>query len=288
MNIGYIGLGKMGANMVARLNEKGHAITTFNRSGGGTVMTLAELVEVLPAPRLIWIMVTSTAVDAVLEQVVPLLSPGDIIIDGGNSPYTDTMRRAENLATHNLTFLDVGVSGGPGGARNGACLMIGGEKPEYEKLESLWIDLSVEKGYGYMGMHGAGHFVKMVHNGIEYGMMQAIAEGFDVMKQSPLNLQLTAITDVYNRGSVVESRLIGWLGDGYRKYGEDLKEISSTVAHTGEGAWTVEAAKSLGVPVPIIERSLQFRIDSLVHPSYTGKVLSVLRNMFGGHDAHTK
>jgi 6-phosphogluconate dehydrogenase len=285
MNIGYIGLGKMGSNMVARMNEKGHTVTTYTRSGGGTVKTIPELVTALPTPRIVWIMVTASAVDMVLADVLPLLSPGDTIIDGGNSPYLDTQRRAVEITAHGISFVDVGVSGGPGGARNGACLMIGGEQNQYDALVPLWRDLSVADGYGYMGTHGAGHFVKMVHNGIEYGMMQSIAEGFAVLKASPLQLQLSNITRVYNTGSVIESRLIGWLRDGYVKYGEDLADITSTVAHTGEGAWTVEAAHLLNIPVPIIEGSLEFRKQSGANPSYTGRVLSTLRNMFGGHDA---
>ena len=152
-----------------------------------------------------------------------------------------------------IEFLDVGVSGGPGGARDGACLMIGGKRHLFEKLENLFRDLSAENGYGYMGRSGSGHFVKMVHNGIEYGMMQAIAEGFSVMKSSPLNLNLLNIADVYNHKSVIESRLVEWLKKAFEAYGVDLREISGSISQSGEGKWTVEAANELGVPVPIIQ-----------------------------------
>ena len=287
MNIGYIGLGKMGSGMVARLTEHGHTVTSYDPSGTGTVQDLTGLVSSLPTPRTIWIMVPSGAVDTVLHDLTPLLTPNDTIIDGGNSHYTDTVRRSDELTRVGIHFLDVGVSGGPNGARSGACLMIGGERADYDLLESLWKDLSVEQGFAYVGGHGAGHFVKMVHNGIEYGMMQAIAEGFAVMKASPYDLNLTSIANIYNRGSVIESHLIKWLHEGFEQYGENLSDITGVVAHTGEGEWTIEAARAVNVPVPIIEGSLQFRKDSEGHPSYTGKVLSLLRAMFGGHNART-
>ncbi len=295
MQLGYIGLGKMGYNMVERLLETKHEVVAYNRSpepvetiaklGAIPSHSLEELVQKLAAPRLIWLMVSHQAVDEFLEKLVPLLSKGDTIIDGGNSPYKESMRRAVELENKGINFLDIGTSGGPGGARSGACLMIGGKEEVYGRFESLFKDLACDGGYGHFGKSGAGHFVKMVHNGIEYGMMQAIAEGFALMKASPLELNLNKITEVYNHKSVVESRLVGWLGGAYEKFGTDLAEISGTVAHSGEGQWTVEAAKEMGIPVPIIEGSLQFRIDSEKSPSYTGKVLSALRNQFGWHKA---
>ena len=285
MNIGYIGLGKMGSGMVARLIEHGHTVTSYDSSGTGTVQNLTDLVSSLPTPRTVWLMVPASAVDSVLHDLTPLLTPNDTIIDGGNSHYTDTIRRSDELTQAGIHFLDVGVSNGPNGARTGACLMIGGERADYDLLESLWKDLSATQGFAYVGTHGAGHFVKMIHNGIEYGMMQSIAEGFAVMKASPFDLNLTSIATLYNNGSVIESRLIRWLRDGYIQYGEDLADITGTVAHTGEGEWTIEAARTINIPAPIIEGSLQFRKDSVEHPSYTGKVLSLLRAMFGGHNA---
>ena len=295
MTLGYIGLGKMGLNMVERLMEKGHTVIASSHSqetrdeakeaGVTVVPTNEEIIDALPdGQKIVWIMVPYKAVDAVLEQITPKLSEGDLIIDGGNSPYKETVRRGKELAEKGIEFVDAGVSGGPSGARNGACIMVGGERELFDQLEPLFKDLSAEGGYGYMGRSGAGHFVKMVHNGIEYGMMQAIGEGFDVMKKLDFNLDLKEVARVYNKRSVIESRLVGWLSDGYEKHGVDLDTISGEVKHSGEGLWTVEAAKELGVAVPIIEGSLQFREDSTGNPSYTGQVVSTLRNQFGGHD----
>jgi len=297
MKLGYIGLGKMGLGMVENLIEHGHEVVATNRSepaikeaekaGAIGAYSLQEVVEGLSdqEKNIIWLMVPWQAVDDVLQELVPLLKDGDLIIDGGNSPYQETIRRSKELVDKGITFMDIGVSGGPGGARNGACMMVGGSKVDYELLENLIADLCVENGYGYMGNHGAGHFVKMVHNGIEYGMMQAIGEGFEVMKKAPeFDIDLESVVGVYNHGSVIESSLIGWLADGFKKYGTDLEEVSGEVSHSGEGLWTVEAAKRNNIPVPIIEGSLNFREESQGNPSYTGKVVSVQRNMFGGHD----
>jgi len=295
LKIGYIGLGKMGRNMVLRMQEKGHSVVAFNRNLEGrkdarkagvkkVVDSLSELVKNLPAPRLVWIMVSHKGVDEVLDKLLPLLSKGDTIIDGGNCFFEETVHRAKKVTKSGFRFLDVGVSGGPSGARSGACLMIGGEKKDFIRLKNLFADLSVPDGFGYMGGHGAGHFVKMVHNGIEYGMMQALSEGFAIMKKSPLKPDLTEVARLYNKGSVVESRLVGWLESAFKKFGVELDDVSGAVAHTGEGEWTVKSAKALGIPAPIIEGSFQFRVASATAPSYTGKVLSALRNQFGGHD----
>ena len=293
MKLGYLGLGKMGFNMVERILEKGHQVVAYNRSpgplkriariGAHPSESIESMVQMLESPRLVWLMLSHQAVDTILGELAPLLEQGDTVIDGGNSPYRETMRRAQELASKGIAFIDAGVSGGPGGARNGACIMIGGEKEVFQKYEKLFRDLSVEQGYQYVGKAGAGHFVKMVHNGIEYGMMQALAEGFAVMKSSPFRLNLSDIAELYNHKSVIESRLVEWLRNAYEQYGEDLEEISGSVSHSGEGLWTVEAAKELGIPVPIIEGSLDFRVASQKDPSYTGKVVSALRNQFGGH-----
>ncbi|MBI2476108.1 MAG: decarboxylating 6-phosphogluconate dehydrogenase [Candidatus Taylorbacteria bacterium] len=332
LKIGYIGLGKMGMNMVLRLREKGYNVLAYNRSEGPraearkagiTVAdSIGELVRGLPRPRTIWLMVSNSAVDEVLREVKKYLAKGDTVIDGGNSFYKDSIRRSGELEKKSVDFLDVGVSGGPKGAREGACLMIGGKKNVFEKYKSLFKDLSdfslspsrhsyvprnvggsrkrreTEVSYAYVGRAGAGHFVKMVHNGIEYGMMQSLAEGFSLLRAAELRgigadgrgknvkfgLDLNKIANLYNHRSVIESRLVGWLKDAYEKYGSDLAEVSGSVAHTGEGEWTVSAAKELGVPAPIIEGSFKFRVASAKKPSYTGKVLSALRNQFGGHD----
>ena len=298
MKLGYIGLGKMGFNMVERLLEKGHNVVVYDKDekavagiaekGAQASASLQSLITALPPPRLVWLMIPYQAVESMVKGLGSLLREGDTMIDGGNSPFKESIRRAEELGKKGIEFLDVGVSGGPGGARNGACLMIGGKERLFEKFESLFRDLSVENGYGYMGRSGSGHFVKMVHNGIEYGMMQAIAEGFAVMKTSPLDLDLLKIADVYNHRSVIESRLVEWLKNAFEAHGADLKEISGSVAQSGEGKWTVEAANELGVPVPIIEGAMNFRMESQEKPSYTGQIVSALRNQFGGHEVIKK
>lgn len=294
MQIGYIGLGKMGKNMVLRLLEKGYDVVAWNRSaeprqevaaaGAVTTETVEELLQKLSAPRVIWLMLPAKEVtNQMIARLSSLLSKGDILIDGGNSHYKDTIQNAKLLKLKGIQFLDVGTSGGPAGARNGACLMIGGDEPAYQKLEKLFADIAAANAYRFFPGAGAGHFVKMVHNGIEYGMMQAIAEGVAVLKNSDFSLDLIKTAEIYNNQSVIESRLVGWLVSGLQKHGAELANISGSVAHSGEGEWTVQAAKELGVEVPIIEESLQFRIESDQHPSYTGKVLSLLRNEFGGH-----
>ncbi len=298
MKLGYIGLGKMGFNMVERLLEKGHDVVAYNRNqepvreieklGARGADSLKALVALLPRPRTIWIMVSHQAVDTIVSGLLPMIEKGDTVIDGGNSPYKDTIRRSAELEALGINVLDAGVSGGPGGARNGACIMVGGRKEVFDRCQSLFSDLSVDRGYGYMGPSGAGHFVKMVHNGIEYGMMQSIAEGFAVLRASPFNLNLISVADLYNHRSVIESRLIGWLKDAFEKYGEGLDHISGSVSHTGEGLWTVEAGRDYGVPVPIIEGALNFRNESQKKPGYTGRILSALRNQFGQHEAIKK
>lgn len=298
MKLGYIGLGKMGLQMVERLLEKKHTVLVFDKNkeamhqaawhGAEQMQSSWNIIEALERPRVIWLMLPHQAVDDALSDVVPRLHSGDIIIEGGNSFYKDSRRRAEELAKREIRFMDVGVSGGPKGAREGACLMIGGEEELYKKLEPLFRDIAAEGSYAYFGKSGAGHFVKMVHNGIEYGMMQAIAEGFEVLKNAPYPLHLTTVAGVYNNESVIESRLVGWLKQAYEKYGEDLGAVSGSVGQSGEGLWTVETAKELDIETPIIEGAVEFRKQSETKPSYTGKVLSVLRNTFGGHEVSSK
>jgi 6-phosphogluconate dehydrogenase len=294
MKLGYIGLGKMGYNMVELLLDKGHKVVVYNRSAG-PVQKIAQrgaqpadsiraLVAALTLPRLVWLMVPHQAVDDVLKDIIPLLAKGDVVIDGGNSPYKETIRRATELEKKGIDFLDAGTSGGPGGARTGACIMVGGSREVFLKHEQLFRDLSTENGYAYLGKSGAGHFVKMVHNGIEYGMMQALAEGVAVLKASPLGLDMVKVADLYNHRSVIESRLVGWLKTAFEQYGTDLKAVSGSVAQSGEGMWTVEAANELDIPVPIIKAALDFRLESQKNPSYTGQVVSALRHQFGGHE----
>jgi glucose-6-phosphate 1-dehydrogenase len=298
-NVGVVGLGKMGGGLAAQLLEKGWNVVGYNRTeevarefekyGMVVASEIKDLVEKLATPRIIILSLPAgKVIDEMLFGEAGLLNyleKGDIVIDAANSNYKDARIRFDRLREKEIHFVDLGVSGGPGGARSGACLMVGGEKAIYEYLRPMYFDLAVPEGVAHFEGPGAGHFVKMVHNGIEYGMMQAIAEGFAVMKKSPYNLDLKKITNVYNHGSVIESRLIGWLQSGYEAHGEDLSDVTGTVAHTGEGAWTVEAAKELNIEVPIIEGSLEFRKQSEKNPSYTGQILSTLREQFGGHKA---
>lgn len=298
MNIGYIGLGKMGLAQVERLLEYGHRVVGWNRSpgprraaeklGAEVSVTYEDVCKKLRSPRIIWLMVPHAVVDDVLKDLVPHLSKGDTVIDGGNSFYEHSMRRAKELTKKGINFLDCGTSGGPSGARKGACLMIGGDEKVYKKHEKLFRDLAVLDGYAYVGKAGAGHFVKMVHNGIEYGMMQAIGEGFEVMKKSKFKLPLVDIAKLYNHSSVIESRLVGWLSKAFKENSESLSGISGEVSHSGEGLWTVKTAKALGVPVKVIKDSLDFRVKSKGNPSYTGQVVSALRNQFGGHNVKNK
>lgn len=295
--VGVLGLGKMGAGVALQLIEKGWKVHGYNRTeevtrkyeaqGLYATQTIQQLVEALPAPRVVWVMVPAgKPVDEVIlgkGGLAEFMQKGDIIIDAGNSLYKDATDRAAKLHEKGIHFMDVGTSGGPAGARYGACLMIGGKPEIYEYLLPLFTDISLPEGFAYFGKHGAGHFVKMVHNGIEYGMMQALAEGFAIMKKSDFDLNLSKVAELYNHGSVIESRLVGWLKQGFELYGENLTDVAEKISHSGEGEWTVKAGKELGVPAPIIEESLQFRIDSEKNPSYTNKLVNVQRNMFGGH-----
>ena len=298
MKLGYIGLGKMGYNMAELLLEKGHQIVAYNRSsapvqkimqkGAKPADSVGALVAALETPRLVWIMVPHQSVDAVLNELTLHLAKGDTVIDGGNSPYKESIRRARELGAKGIDFLDAGVSGGPRGARTGACIMVGGKQEVFRKYELIFRDASVEHGYAYFGNAGAGHFVKMVHNGIEYGMMQALAEGFAILKASDFNLDLAKVADLYNHRSVIESRLVDWLKAAFEQHGMELADISGSIAQSGEGMWTVDAAKELGIPAPIIKGALDFRLQSEKNPSYTGKIVSALRNQFGGHDVEVK
>lgn len=295
--IGLVGLGKMGGNVARRLLSKGWKVWGYNKEqdvtealaqeGLKATTSLEQLVKSLSTPRLIWMMVPAgKPVDDVLfgeKGLAKLLKDGDIVIDAGNSFYKDTIRRHVELKKKGIHFIDVGMSGGPSGALQGASLMIGSTREWYERLEPLFAELSVINGYQFIEGVGAGHFVKMIHNGIEYGMMQAIAEGFSILKSSSYKLNLSDVARVYNHGTVIESRLLEWLRNGLNMYGEDLKDVSGSVAHTGEGEWTVTVAKEEKIKAEVIEKALQFRKDSVKNPSYTGKLLTTLRNQFGGH-----
>ena len=289
--IGMVGLGKMGLNLSLRLKEKGWRVAGYNKSaraieGIAMADSLPSLVQRLPSPRILWLMIPHQAVDETLfgkTGLASLLQRGDIVIDGGNSFYKDSIRRAKKLNTKEIRFIDVGVSGGPAGARSGPSLMVGGSARDVKKIEGLFLDLALPDGYQFFPGYGAGHFVKMVHNGIEYGMMQALAEGFTILKKSTFKLNLANVAEVYNHGSVIESRLIEWLHRALELHGTNFSGVSGKVGHTGEGAWTVKTAKTLRIQAKIIEASLQFRERSAKQPTYTGKILSALREQFGGH-----
>ncbi len=295
--IGVFGLGKMGANVARQLRGKGWRVVVGNRSdeprkalekeGFESAQSPDEFIKKLPKPRIVWLMITAgKGVDEFLfgrNGIAKNLQKGDIVIDGGNSFYEDTVRRGKLLKKRGIRFMDVGFSGGPHGARYGGSLMVGGDKKTFEYLEPLFRDLSVPLGYEYFGDVGAGHFVKMVHNGIEYGMMQSLAEGFALMKRSPFKLNLEKIARIYNRGSVIESRLVGWLEEAFGAFGKDLKKVSGAVAATGEGEWTIKTGRKWGMKLPAIENAFKFRVRSKRSPSYMGRILSALRNRFGGH-----
>lgn len=296
--IGIVGLGKMGGNLARRLAAKKWKVVGFNRSPDATkelakegvvgAYSIRDLTENLHTPRVVWLMVPAgKPVDEVIfgeSGLIHFLNQEDIIIDGGNSFYKDSVRRAKKLKIKGIHFLDVGVSGGPVSIQLGKfAIMVGGEREIYERVRPIFEAMS-DTPSGYMGKSGAGHFVKMVHNGIEYGMMQSLAEGFAILKKAPFKFRLKDVANVYNQNSIITSRLTGWLEEGFKEYGEDLKKASGIVAHTGEGQWTVETAQELGVPAPIIKSSYLFRVRSKKQPSFTGKVLSMLRAVFGGHD----
>jgi 6-phosphogluconate dehydrogenase len=292
--IGVVGLGKMGRNLARRLITKGWRVIGYNRSpeivtnltreGMTGADSLQDLVNKLPQPRVVWLMLPAGPVtDKAIGDLAKLLAPGDTVIDGANAWFKDSQKHQLALSEKGIRFADVGISGGPVGALDGACLMIGGEEADFRRLENLYFDAAAPGAYAFFPGAGRGHMVKMVHNGIEYGMMQAIAEGFNLLHMYDDRLDVQKIAEVYNRRSVIESRLMGWLSKAYQRYGDDLADVTGKTAATGEGAWTADLAHELGVPVKIIEESVKFRTQSQKKPSYTGKVLSALRNQFGGH-----
>ena len=293
MKIGFIGLGKMGFSMVEHLLELGHDVVAYDVSaeavaaiaakGATAASSLQHLVGELSVPRVVWMMVPAgPPVDAVLGGIVPFLTAGDIVIDGGNSRYTDTVVRAAKLREQGVRMLDIGTSGGLEGARHGACMMAGGEREAYEFVEPMLRDLCVVNGCAYMGASGAGHFVKMVHNGIEYGMMQAIGEGFDLLRASGYDLDNEAVARVWSNGSVIRGWLMELAENAFAKDGQ-LGWLGGKVADSGEGRWTVEAAVELGVSAPIITGALFERFRSQKSEHFSDKVVAALRHGFGGH-----
>ncbi len=293
MKIGFIGLGKMGSNMVLNMISKKHKVVAHNRSrkpvkeiakkGAVPAYSIEELIEKLPKRKIIFIMVTAgKAVDAVIDNLIPYLKKNDIIIDSGNSFYLDSMKRSKRLKSKKVKFLDAGTSGGISGARHGACFMIGGDKDAFKTTEKLFKDISVRDGYGYFGEAGAGHFTKMVHNGIEYGMMQAIGEGFEIIEKSKFKADKEKLARVYSNGSVIRGWLMELLEDAYKK-DKKLKQYTGVIGLSGEGEWTVQTAKKLKIPIPVIEDSVRMRLKSKREKRYQGKVIQALRFGFGGH-----
>jgi 6-phosphogluconate dehydrogenase len=295
MKIAMVGLGRMGMNMARRLLQGGQQVVAYNRTPGKTdqivkegangAYSFPEMVEKLPAPRVVWLMLPAgTAVDDHINQIKEMLSPGDVVIDGGNTYYKDDMRRGELLQKKGIHLMDVGVSGGIWGLKIGYCLMIGGDKGIYQYLEPIFKVLAPEEGYLYCGTTGAGHFVKMVHNGIEYGMMEAYAEGFDILDASPYarSLNYTHIAHLWNQGSVVRSWLLELAESAFAKDAK-LSATEGYVEDSGEGRWAVEQAIEAGVSVPVITLSLFRRFRSREKDSIGDRVLAALRREFGGH-----
>ena len=294
MQLGFIGLGRMGSNMVRRLLRDGHAVVAYNRSpektqeiateGATASFTIAELVAKLKKPRTAWIMVPAgDATEAQISELLEHLEPGDTIVDGGNTNFHDDVRRHAMLAEHGIRYIDAGVSGGVWGLANGFCLMVGGDADAVAPLEPIFHSLAPKDGYLHAGPAGAGHYVKMIHNGIEYGLMQAYAEGFEIMHASEYPLDLAAISDLWNHGSVVRSWLLELATLAFKANGADLGNLKGWVADSGEGRWTVQEAIDRDVPAPIITLALQTRFRSRQDDSYGARVLAALRNEFGGH-----
>jgi 6-phosphogluconate dehydrogenase len=287
-----IGLGKMGYNMTLRLVQGGHEVIAVDRNievardlaGKGAIFaeTVASAVSKLKAPRVAWVMVPDKVTDSVIDELAGLLSKGDVVIDGGNSNWKDSRVRADKLAQKGLQFCDAGTSGGIWGLKNGYCLMVGGAPEAVKHCEPIFMTLAPPDGYAHVGPAGAGHYTKMVHNGIEYGLMQAYAEGFEIMKTSPFGLDLHKIASIWGRGSVVRSWLLELLEVALED-DADLKAIRGYVEDSGEGRWTVQASIDQNVPAPVITLSLQARFRSRQEDSYGAKLLSALRNQFGGH-----
>jgi len=296
MELGMVGLGKMGANMTTRLLERGQRMVVYDRNteavkrsaeeGAVAAESLGELLDKLKAPRAVWSMVPAGApTENVIEELSGVLSEGDVILDGGNSNYKDTMRRGAALREKKIHFVDVGTSGGVWGLSEGYSMMVGGDPDVVERLRPIFESLAPEpnQGWGRVGPTGAGHFVKMIHNGIEYGLMQAYAEGFEVMaKKKEFALDLGGIAEIWRHGSVVRSWLLDLTATALRENPE-LDGIKGWVADSGEGRWTVAEAIDLDVPAPIMTLALQMRFVSRQEESFAAKMLAAMRNQFGGH-----
>ena len=284
MQLGMIGLGRMGSGMTKRLEEHGHEVKTYDPQVPSTAKTLGELKKQLATPRHVWMMIPAGEItEKTFQQLLKILEPGDTIIDGGNSNFRDSQRRYKEARKQKISFIDVGVSGGVWGLEVGFCLMAGGDKATAKQLEPIFHSLAPADGYAHVGPSGAGHFVKMVHNGIEYGLMQAYAEGFEVMKASEFGLDLHEIAGIWRYGSVVRSWLLDLLHAAFEKEGSELEKIHGYVEDSGEGRWTIAEAIAEDVPVPVISAALFARFSSRQDESFAAKVSAALRNQFGGH-----
>ena len=293
MKIGYVGLGKMGANIIQNLRDKGSEVVAYDvlpealveaeKMGFETAGTLEELAGKLEGRKVIWLMIPSgKPTEEAISNLIPLLNKNDIIIDGGNSNYKDSMRHAKECKEKEIDFIDLGTSGGQEGARYGACLMAGGDEEPCQYMKEVFESIAVENGYLYAGQSGAGHFMKMVHNGVEYGMMQAIGEGFHILKESDFNFDLEKVAANWNAGSVIRGWLMELTQQQFKKH-PDLEDIKGIVEANGEAKWTVEAALEEEVPAPVIALSLMVRNNTQIKDNFACKVVAALRNGFGGH-----
>ena len=297
MDIGMIGLGRMGGNMARRLIGDGHrvvgydhfpaAVAALQAEGIEGVASLEELVQALPPPRVVWLMVTAgEPTEQGIHDLRRLLAPGDVLVDGGNSNYKDSMRRAEMLKADGIRFVDAGTGGGIWGLKVGYCLMVGGEREAFALVEPLLRTLAPENGYLHTGPSGSGHFTKMIHNGIEYGMLQAFGEGFEILHAAPFGLDLPRIAELWTHGSVVRSWLLDLLVDALQK-DPQLESIRGYVEDSGEGRWTVFEAIDRDIPAPVLTLSLLARFASRQEESFSAKVIAALRREFGGHAVKT-
>jgi 6-phosphogluconate dehydrogenase len=298
MQLAMIGLGRMGSGMTVRLLRGGHQVMVFDRSadaiaalagkGATGASSLEDLGQKLKAPRIFWLMIPAgPPVDDTIQRLSAVLSPGDVIVDGGNSNYKDSIRRAEALRSQQVEFLDVGVSGGIWGLKVGFNLMIGGNQAVFKQVEPIFQTLAPTDGYAYVGQSGAGHYAKMVHNGIEYSMLQSYAEGFEILKAAPFGFDLVQLARLWNHGSVIRSWLLELAQAAFER-DPDLAHIKGYVEDSGEGRWTLEEALEHAVPAPALAMSLFMRYRSRQDDSFSAKVLAALRNEFGGHPVRSE
>jgi 6-phosphogluconate dehydrogenase len=284
MKIGMVGLGRMGSGMTERLERDGHEVKTYDPGVESTASSLAELKEQLEPPRVFWLMVPSGDItEASFRESLRVLDDGDVIVDGGNSYFKDSIRRHGEAKARGIHFVDVGVSGGIWGLEVGFCLMAGGEEEAARVLEPVFRSLAPESGYAHVGGPGAGHYVKMVHNGIEYGLMEAYAEGFELMQQSDYDFDLAEISGIWRYGSVVRSWLLDLLHQAFEHDGSDLERVAAYVEDSGEGRWTMNEAIEHAVPMPVLAAALFARFSSRDEINFSAKVAAALRNQFGGH-----